>query len=105
MLITRFINNEITIVERLHAEVIEVEVCCRVESGGELIDVILGNDVWRYPFDLHSVSEVFLKGSLMGNLESTNTISEDIPIEHFLIDKCEQNTSRELGEVGITFDQ
>ena len=99
----RLVDDEVAIVERLNAEVVEVEVGGGIERVGELSRSILEHVV-DDAFDFDAAEEVRLK-ACGGAAELLDAVVDDVPVEDFLVDVGEENAAGELGEVSILLDE
>ena len=105
MTLSGLIDDEVTIVECLNTEVVEVEVGCWVERFAEFFDIVFFKQLRMQAFDGHCVFEVGFEALFVRIFEFFNPIGRDVPVENFLVDVGEQDTGCELREVGIFFDE
>ena len=105
MLVARFIDDEVAVVEGLDAEVVEIEVGGGIEGGGELVEIVFLQQIRVEALDGDAVLEVGLEALFVGLLELVHAIGRDGPIEDFLVDVGEQDSGGELREVGVLLDE
>ena len=79
------VDVEVTIVESLNAEEIEVEVGGRIEGVGETVEVVFLEDVRRDAFDLDAVLEVGFEVFLVSLLEGFDSVGLDVPGQDFFV--------------------
>ena len=98
------VDDEVAVVQRLDAEVVEVEIGGRVEGVGELVEIIL-KELGAEALDGDAVAQVGFKGLPVRFSETFDAVAQDAPVEDFLVDVGEENASGELGEVRVLFDE
>ena len=100
----RLVDDQIAVVERLHAEELEVHVGHRVEGVRELGEVVAAQ-VGREAADLDAALDV---GGELGAVEFAelgDAVAHDAPTEDFLVDVGEEDAAGEFREVGVLFDE
>ena len=99
-----FVDDEVAIVERLNPKEIKVHVGCGIDGISENIEIV-SEKFRRETLDSNSCAKIALEGLAMGITETFDAVALDFPIEDFLVNVGEHDTSRELGEVSISLDE
>ena len=101
---TRFVDDQITVIHRLHAEIIEIEVGTGIQGIGEGIDLIFLQQLRVNALDRNAVREVASERIAVSGFDASNAIAQDIPAQHFFVNVREQNATSEFREIGILFN-
>ena len=79
-----------------------------VNCGGQVVINAPVSDFaieFRNSFDLDAIGKIFTEVFAMGHFKGTNTIAEDVPVKHLLVDIAQQDTTSKLCKVGIALDK
>ena len=98
------VDDEVAIIHRLHAEIVEIEVGAGVERIGEDVDVEGVEQIGMDALDSDAVGEVAAEGIAVRGFDASDAIAQDVPAENFFVDVGEEDATSELREVGIFFD-
>ena len=102
--LTSLVDDEVAIVEGLHAEEVEIEVGGGVEGVGEALEVVV-EELAVDALDVGTVGEVLLEGFLVELLQLAGAVGQDVPTEDFLVNVGELDTAGKLGEIGVLLDE
>ena len=105
MFVAGLVNDQVAVVHRLHTEVVEIKIGAGIKRVGEHVEIESLKQIGMNAFDGNAVGEVFLEMRAMGEFQALDTVTCDVPVEHFLVNVCEQDATGELREVGILLDQ
>ena len=98
------IDNQVTIVKRLDAEIIKLQVGGGIERRAEFPGVVL-QQVGTEALDLHAVPQVLRQIPGVRLLQRADTVAEDVPIEHLLVNISAEQPAGEPRKVSVTLHQ
>ena len=100
----RLVDEQVAVVQRLHAEELEIEVGRRIDRSAKARDVVLQH---RSSIRPHATprSRSPRNASTCALRRPSDAVPLDRPVEHLLVHEREQHARREAAEVGVAIDQ
>ncbi len=101
---TGLVDEQVAVVQRLHAEQLEVEVGGRVDRLREPLEVVAEQALVDAPA-ADAPLEQRSEGPDVRVAQPADAVALDAPVEHLLVHEAEQDAGREAAEVGVAIDQ
>ena len=98
------IDNQITIVKRLDAKIIKLQVGGGIERRAQFLYVIL-QQVRTETLDLHAVPQVLGQIPGVSFFQRADTVAKDVPVEYLLVNISAEQPAGEPRKVSVALHQ
>ena len=98
------VDDQIPVVQRLHAEEVELQVGQRVERRRHLVDVVL-EQILAEATDRDPTVDRLPEAPPVEVPQGPHPVPHDVPTQHLLVNEGELDPAGKFGEVGVLLDQ